>query len=83
MDLKLFLFIFGFILPSAIFAWPDGAPADACEDFTPQHGVDLLDLDSAEFFLHFRSAKGRGKVLAKARNGVLPIKVSFILNRAQ
>ena len=71
---KLFLFI-AVLLPALALAWPGGAPEDACQDFVPQHGVDLKDLDSAEFFLNFRSAKGRGKILAKTRNGVLPVKV--------
>ena len=61
-----------------IYAWPGGAPEGACETFTPQHqGVDPKDLESAEFFLKFRSASARGKNLAKLNKGVLPIKVFF------
>ena len=80
MSTKLFLAIF-ILHQASVWAWPGGAPPEACENFIPQHGVELKDHDTAEFFLHFKAGKARGKVVAKTtRNGVLPIKVFFSIN---
>lgn len=57
------------------YAWPDGAPPEACTDFVPQHGVELKDHETAEFFLHFKAGKRPGVTLAKLTNGILPLKV--------
>lgn len=69
------LFLLGAILP-VIYAWPGGAPPEACETFVPNHGPEGLDPDTAEFFLQFKKGQNRGNVVAKLRNGVLPLKVS-------
>jgi hypothetical protein len=60
-----------------LYAWPSGAPEGACETFTPQHaGVDPKDLESAEFFIKFKSGSVRRKNLAKLnKKGVMTIKV--------
>merc|ERR1712029_553874 len=72
---KLFILFICTLLP-LIYAWPGGAPEGACETFRPQHdGVEPQDLESAQFFLKFRSASARGKNLAKLNKGVLPIKI--------
>ena len=72
---KLIILFISVLLP-LIYAWPSGAPEGACETFTPQHdGVNPKDLESAEFFLKFRSGSVRGKNIAKLNKGALPIKV--------
>ena len=56
-----------------IYAWPSGAPEGACENFRPQHdGVEPKALESAEFFLKFRSL---GRNLGKLKKGDVAIKV--------